>query len=151
MKKIWIFMVLLAIAAIMLPASIAAKEQCTCSAEMQAKIQVMENALVSMKAMCAISDETVATSRNEPSEEEVYNGGNEPAGLERCTVSSLRNCYGSIEEEEAEFDEEDAVSCLRTQRCAGPEEEIAAGGAELALSEISAEDKLAAYRLHGQP
>ena len=62
MKKIGILSALVAIAVIMLSVSIAAKEQCACSAEMQAKIQVMEKTLADMKAMCtAGSSEPVET------------------------------------------------------------------------------------------
>lgn len=81
----------------------------------------------------------VETEEEEPVSAEV---DEDSLRLEKCSVSSARFCYLGAS---ADFDEEDVFACMRTQACAGIEEELNAGGAENALSQISEKD-IACYK-----
>lgn len=99
-------------------------------------------ALLCISSALNTEEEAVESEESAEVAEEATEESEEALALEKCSVSSARFCYLGAS---AEFDEEDVFSCMRTQACAGIEEELAAGGAELALSEISEKD-IACYK-----
>jgi hypothetical protein len=108
------------------------------SADRDAHISDCNNFAFSRKLCCnegpLIGEELAVSAEEVP---EISERAEENLALEMCTVSSCRACYLGTS---AEFDEENVIACIRAQHCAGIEEEIRAGGTELALSEISETD-----------
>lgn len=107
-----------------------------------ARTAVLALLCVSPAVETAEEEEAAESEESEEVAEEVTEESEEALALEKCSVSSARFCYLGAS---ADFDEEDVFSCMRTQACAGIEEELKAGGAELALSEISEKD-IACYK-----